>query len=216
MKALLICLALAVLPALGQQPGATIAPIALYTNFQQPPSGEVLQALQAEVESIMSAAGLRFEWRALAGVQGNEVSVELAVVTFQGRCTVDGLTGHATHNGPLGWTHVSDGTILPFSDVDCDGIRKFVGNGLMGLRPADRSVAYGRAIGRVLAHELYHIFADTKNHGTCGVAKEAYSVQDLLSPDFQFQERESNALRSSKAHTLLENAIIGDPSRPND
>ena len=213
MKPLLLCLALAVLPALGQQPGALIAPIALYTNFQQPPSGEVLLALQGEVESVMSAAGLRFEWRALAGVQGNEVSVELAVVTFQGHCNADGLSSHSTHAGPLGWTHVSDGTILPFSDVDCDGIRKFVSNGLLSVQPADRAAVYGRAVGRVLAHELYHIFADTKHHGSCGVAKEAYTVQDLLSADFQFNEHESNALRSGKAHTVLENAVAGDSSR---
>ncbi len=213
MKVLLVCLALAVLPSPGQQPGALIAPIALYTNFQQPPTGEVLQALQQEVESIMSSAGLRFEWRALSAAQGNEVSVELAVVTFQGHCNLDGLVTRGSHSGPLGWTHVSDGAILPFSDVDCDGIHKFVQNGLLAIRPTERSMAFGRAVGRVLAHELYHIFADTKHHGSCGVGKEAYSVKDLLAADFRFEERESNALRNSKAHTILENAVAGDSSR---
>jgi hypothetical protein len=212
-KALWICVTLAVLPALAQQPGVPIAPIALYTNFQQPPSGEMLQALHDEVGSIMSSAGLRFEWRALAGVHGNEVSVELAVVTFRGQCEVDGVTPRGGHPGALGWTHVSDGSILPFSEVDCDGIRRFVQVGLLGFRAVEREAAFGRAVGRVLAHELYHIFADTKHHGSCGVGKEAYSVHDLLSADFQFQERESNALRTSKAHTILENALAGDSSR---
>jgi hypothetical protein len=213
MKVLLLVLALAALPALGQQPGAPIAPIALYTQFQYPPTGEVLEALQDEVESIMSATGLKFEWRSLAGVHGDEVAVELAVVNFQGVCGVESMTGHGGHIGALGWTHVSDGNILPFSDVDCDGIRKFVQRGLQSVRPVDRPVTFGRAIGRVLAHELYHIFADTKHHGSCGVGKEAYTVQDLLAPDFQFQDRESKALRTSKAHTVLENAVSGDSSR---
>ncbi len=212
-KALWICAMLAVLPALAQQPGAPIAPIALYTSFQQPPSGEVLQALRDEVESIMSSAGFRFEWRALEGVHGNEVSVELAVVTFQGHCGVDGVAPRGVHTRALGWTHVSDGNILPFSGVDCDGIRQFVQNGLMGYKAVEREAAFGRAVGRVLAHELYHIFADTKHHGSCGVGKEAYSVQDLLSADFHFQERESNALRTGKAHTNLENALAEDSSR---
>lgn len=212
MKALLMGLTLAALPALGQ-PGAPIAPIALYTHFKTPPPEEVVQALQDEVESIMEPAGLHFEWRSLSGVQGSEVSVELAVLTFQGRCNIDNLGPRSSHNGPLGWTHVSDGVILPFSEVDCDGVRKFVQGGLLSARPAERLTAYGRALGRVLAHELFHIFADTKHHGSCGVAKEAYTVQDLLSPDFHFQEMESNALRTSKVHTLLENAVAGDSSR---
>lgn len=207
-------LALAVLPALGQQPGAPIAPIALYTSFpeQQPPPA-VLQALQDEVESIMASAGLRFEWRTLQGNHGDEIAVELAVLTFHGRCDAEGLATHSRHSGALGWTHVSDGVILPFSEVDCDGVRNFLSAGLLALRPVDRAAAYGHALGRVLAHELYHIFADTRHHGSCGVAKEAYSVQDLLTTNFQFQERESRALRTSKAHTLLENAVAADSSR---
>lgn len=213
MKRLLTVLTLAVFPVLGQQPGAPLAPIALYTQFQNPPTGEVLDALQDEVESIMSTAGLRFEWRSLAAVRGDEVSVELAVINFQGRCDLDGMQAKGSHHGPLGWTHVSDGEILPFSDIDCNGIRQFVQNGLLNIKEADRAVAFGRALGRVLAHELYHIFAGTKHHGSCGVGKEAYTVQDLLSPDFQFQERESKALRTSKTHLVLENAVAGDSSR---
>jgi len=213
MKALVMGLTLAVLPALSQQPGAPIAPIALYTSFQQAPPVAVLEALQDEVESIMSPTGLRFEWRKLSNVRGDEVSVELAVLTLRGRCDAEGLLGHGSHAGALGWTHLSDGAILPFSDVDCDGIRKFVQGGLLALRPAERAAAYGRAVGRVLAHELYHIFADTKRHGSCGVGKEAYTVQDLLSTDFHFEDRESNALRTGKAHMVLENAVAGDSSR---
>lgn len=214
MKALFVVLALAVLPAAGQLPGGPIAPIALYTSFQQAPPPAVLDALQDEVESIMLSSGFRFEWRALSGVQGNEVSVELAVLTFKGRCDVEGLLNRGKHVGALGWTHISDGVILPFSDVDCDGIRKFLQRGLLSIRPAERAAAYGRAIGRVLAHELYHIFADTKQHAACGIAKEAYSEQELLSDRFRLEDRESNALRVSKAHVVLENAVAGDSSRP--
>ena len=40
---------------------------------------------------------------------------------------------------------------------------------------------YGRALGRVLAHELYHIFARTCHHGQEGVAKTALSGKALIS-----------------------------------
>ncbi len=49
----------------------------------------------------MSPAGLRFDWRKLSTVRGDEVSVELAVLTFRGRCDVEGLVTHAFHAGPL-------------------------------------------------------------------------------------------------------------------
>ena len=45
---------------------------------------------------------------------------------------------------------------------------------------------------------LYHIFANTMRHGSGGVSKESYSVQDLLSDDFQFQAKESRMLQTSR------------------
>jgi hypothetical protein len=66
---------------------------------------------------------------------------------------------------------VSDGAILPFSDVDCDRIRSFVRQGLMAKDRDDREEAFGRSVGRVLAHDLYHIFANTARHGSWGVGK---------------------------------------------
>ncbi len=99
---------------------------------------------------------------------------------------------------------MTDGVILPFADIDCDGIRQFIQGGLLSLDVRDRAEAYGRAVGRVLAHELYHIFANTAHHGTNGVGKAAYSIHDLLSRDFHFEEHESEALRTNRPHMAEE------------
>ena len=200
MKLALFCLLAAVLPAAGETRGDTAAPITLYTSFQQEPPPAVMEALQEEVDAIMAPIGLRFEWRKLAGVRGDEVSAELAVVTFQGRCDMAGLTENNKFTGALGWTHVSDGEILPFTDIACDRVGEFVRRALVTVSPAERLGTYGRALGRVLAHELYHIFANTVRHGSSGVAKECYTVQELLGQDFQFQARESRLLRLSRVH----------------
>jgi hypothetical protein len=196
-------LLLAVLPAFGGQKGAPLAPIALYSQFQQEPPAGVLGAVREELAAIMAPMGLRFEWHALNGARGDEVSAELAVVTFKGQCEVSHLAPHGGHAGALGWTHISDGAILPFADIDCDGIRTFLQAGLLGARAQEREVLFGRAIGRVLAHELYHIFANTQHHGAEGVGKAAYTVDNLLTGQFQFDERESLALITSKAHEIL-------------
>jgi hypothetical protein len=197
LKLILFCLLAGVFPGRSETRGATFAPITLYTQFQQAPSEDVLEALRDEVESIMAPIGLRFEWRDLAQAGGHEVSAELAVVSFKGRCDTVGLVSHSKFEGALGWTHVSDGQILPFTDVSCDRVREFAQFGLLSYRGEDRDEKYGRALGRVLAHELYHIFANTMRHGS-GVSKESYSVQDLLSDDFQFQAKESRQLQANR------------------
>jgi hypothetical protein len=197
LKLILFCLLAGVFPGRSETRGATFAPITLYTQFQQAPPDDVLEALRDEVETIMAPIGLRFEWRDLAQAGGHEVSAELAVVSFKGRCDTAGLVLHSKFEAALGWTHVSDGQILPFTDVSCDRVRDFGQSGLLSYRVEERHEKYGRALGRVLAHELYHIFANTMRHGS-GVSKESYSVQDLLSDDFQFHAKESRMLRASR------------------
>ena len=204
MKLLTFCLLAGVFPGLSQGRGATFAPITLYTQFPQAPPEGVLQALQDEVGSIMEPIGLRFEWRDLSKAGGHEVSAELAVITFKGRCDAESLVSRGKFEGALGWTHVSDGQILPFTDVSCDRVREFLGAGLLALAAAEREEKFGRALGRVLAHELYHIFANTTRHGSLGVAKESYSVQDLLSDDFQFEAKESRMMQAGRPRPAVE------------
>jgi len=192
------CLLAGVFPGWSETRVAMFAPITLYTQFERAPPAGVLEALQDEVESIMEPIGIGFEWRDLGKTGGHEVSAELAVVTFKGRCDAAGLLTRSKFEGALGWTHVSDGQILPFTDVSCDRVREFVQTGLLTFRTEDREEKYGRALGRVLAHELYHIFANTIRHGSFGVAKESYNVQDLLADNFQFEAKETRMLQTSR------------------
>ena len=90
MKLVLFCLLAGVFPGRSETRGATFAPITLYTQFQQAPSDDVLEALRDEVEAIMAPIGLRFEWRDLSHAGGHEVSAELAVVSFKGKCEAAG------------------------------------------------------------------------------------------------------------------------------
>ena len=197
MRLITFCLLAGVLPGWSETRGATFAPITLYVQFQQEAPEQVLLGIQDELESIMEPIGLRFEWRELAKA-GHEVSSELAVVSFKGRCDLGGVNARSKFEGALGWTHVSDGMILPFTDVSCDRVREFTQSGLIAIGTEEREEKYGRALGRVLAHELYHIFANTVRHGSMGIAKESYSVQDLLTDDFQFREKELRLLQSGR------------------
>ena len=209
MRTILCSLMLASLAIAGGQEGpANTNVIALYNQFTQEPPAAVKTALEDELDTIMGPLGLRFEWRDLHAKGMQAPTAELAVISFKGRCDVSGLNMHEIYGpGPLGWTHISDGQILPYADIDCAGLRGFLERSLLKLPVSQREEAFGRAIGRVLAHELYHIFADTTRHGSCGVAKEAYTVDDLMATNFRFEARESKALRESKASAALEGAV---------
>jgi hypothetical protein len=183
-------------------------PATLYTEFQRQPPAAVMDAMRGEAESIMGRMGIGLEWRALEAARGNEISVQLAVIRFQGKCDAAGLSPHRPQPGALGWTHESDGVILPFGAVDCDRIRSFLQLDLLSVPAADREQVFGRAIGRVLAHELYHIFTRSAHHSPGGVGKAEYGVRDLLAARFVFDEGETAELRNRQ---LRANAV--EPAR---
>ncbi len=194
MKVLALGLLLAALPAAG---GSRVyeLPVALYASFQQPAPAAVVDAMHAELGLILAPSGIRFEWRSLDNVSGSDVSSELAVLTFKGKCDVEGLTSRTVSDGALGWTHITDGVILPFADIDCDRIRLFLQRELLFVPMAEREAVFGRALARVVAHELYHIFLRTAEHGSAGICKAAFSVQDLLADDFLIRMQDMAELK---------------------
>lgn len=202
------CLALAVLPAFGDERLVEL-PSVLYTTFHQSIPVTVRHALEDEVESIMGPLNRHFVWRSISGVKGHEISSELAVLTFKGSCNVESLVLKEIHPGALGWTHVSDGSILPFAEIDCDRIRLFLQKELLYRKPHERQEIFGRAVARVVAHELYHIFANTHHHASDGVAKAAYTATELLSDDFVFEEAQSKTLRTSVPPKTVLPAVAG-------
>jgi hypothetical protein len=175
-----------------------VSPATLYTEFQEAPPATVMYAIRSETEGILGRLGIGVEWRLLAEATGSEVSVQLAVIHFQGRCDVSGLSPRRVQPGALGWTHESDGVILPFGNVDCDRIRTFLQVDLLGVPAGERDLVFGRAVGRVLAHELYHIFTRSPHHSPEGVGKAAYAVRDLLAGRFVFDASESTELRNGQ------------------
>ena len=186
---LALLLALAALPLPGQP-----SVIGLYTQFLQPASASVEASLHKEVTSIMASMGLEFAWRPLTGRRGNEVWRQLAVIKLKGTCDGRLLSPNSFFEGALGWTHVVDGEILPFMDVDCDRIRAFIRRPLSNTTPEKRDEMLGRAVGRVVAHELYHILGRTMHHGSGAASVPAYTVEALTGDEFLIEDTECRIL----------------------
>lgn len=174
-------------------------------------SAEVLDYMRLEAAEIVRPSGARVEW--LSNATGIDVAGGvLVVVDLRGACFPSPLDAHVDSVQPklkhLGSTEVADGKVLPFSSVDCDAVWEFVASGLRREMPGRREFLFGRALGRVLAHEIYHVVAKTERHSHYGAGKSAVSAQELLADRFDF---DSNALlrlhKSSAEATLIDDFL---------
>jgi mono/diheme cytochrome c family protein len=189
MNRVFFCLLLAALPGSSQ-----VGSIAIYTQFQHEPPKAVLSALQVEASALMAPAGLRLQWRTLPST-GQDVSSAVAVVTVQGHCSAASLPSQPRWESRLGWSHVSDGEVLPFAGVDCDSIVGFIQKKLITLPPRERDQVLGRAIGRVLAHEFDHIFAEARDHRDRDMDQPEYTVDELMAPSLDSEAINQHILR---------------------
>lgn len=153
-----------------------------------PPS--MIEEMQEEAEEVFAPAGVQLQWRYLDLSRIRESVATLVVATFTGTCQCDGLGVPAIGQGPLGWTSVTDGTILPFCNVHYDRVREVLLRSMRHLPRGQQERLLGRALGRVLAHELYHILANTRGHAKTGLAKPLLSDGDLAQEELHFSARE--------------------------
>jgi hypothetical protein len=189
MSRVLMLLALwAAVPAPGQ-----VGSTALYYEFKQPPAPSVVQAIRDEVASLLEPGGIYTEWQTMP-INEQRVWTELAVVTFQGRCEALPVAENPYQDHRLGWTHISDGEVLPFATVDCEAVRAEILRDLLNMPRQSRDKTLGRAIGRVTAHELLHIFARTTHHSAHGVDQATLSKAELLADRMILEEHESGQI----------------------
>jgi hypothetical protein len=165
-----------------------------------------LAAMKAEAGSILAAAGIDADWRPMENSNGMEAVSALVVVSLKGKCSfhtplhTPRLPARA---GPFGWTPITDNQVLPFCHIDCDRVRSVVGPSLRHLPQAQQNRILGRALGRVLAHELYHILAGTREHARTGVAKAYLSVSELVLGSIGLGEKEIHRIRDGKYSHLF-------------
>lgn len=178
--------------------------IAVFMDFKAAPSVEAVSQMEREISIIMKPSGLEFDWRMMSDRQTGESFRDLVVFTFKGHCLTEGPIydelGPFADRQPLAFTRISEGHILPFSDVECDTIRNYIAGNVASAHPAEREGILGRALGRVVAHELYHILVGTTTHADGGVARSFHTRKDLTGPEFHFTARESKMLRELKAN----------------
>ena len=193
-----------------QSAGVTDATLVVYLRTGGGQPAAPLAEMKREVASLMSQAGYRMEWRSLDGPRGEEGDASMLVVLeLNGSCGL--AAGYGTPEKPLAantslaTTSITDRQVMPFSTLNCTALTSSVSASLAQEAGARRDFLYGRAMARVVAHELYHVFTNTTKHAAWGVAKAFFTSKDLVSDQFEFQEKDTKALRSGKLKVLIRN-----------
>ncbi len=152
-----------------------------------------LHEMGREAAHILKKSGISLQLQ--LGEAAQAVNGRLVVVKLVGRCDMDGPPASQV-SGPLGWSHEANGVILPFSDLACDNIRGAIYGAAVEGRQFRGNVLLGRAMGRVLAHELYHVIANTTEHGRQGVAQPALTARELTSGQLELRPSEVATIQS--------------------
>lgn len=187
-----LCIVLGFGPFIGRADPVSSPDRRVAVYLQKEPSRQIdrtVPYMQRELEALMQTAGYRVEWKVL-GSHSSEDESAISVVELRGSCAAPEGNIHLkpVQNGAsLASTAVDGPQVLPFSWINCETLTQMLAPLLSGMDSPHRDFLYGRAMGRLLAHELYHLLANTREHAEAGVGKSAFSAKDLLSEHFAFE-----------------------------
>jgi hypothetical protein len=174
------------------------APITLVVQYEKSPPQAAMLEMQKELNTLLSKAQRRVELKLREEMNGTDVA-DLVLVKFRGNCRMETAPMLLDERGPLAFTHTIDGEVLPFSEVLCDKVRVAARSAMHGGQLAEGDRLMGRAMARVLAHELYHIAANTSKHGKEGVAKRSLTGAQLIADRLDFDAHDAEFLRGKSA-----------------
>ncbi len=173
--------------------------IGIFLDFDRDPAPAAIQEMEREVGVLLADTGARFSWLMLNKDTRSQTFDDLAVLRFRGNChmpTRELLTVADGAKFTLGAAELDSGLVTSYSNVECDQITKCIASLLQSSCEPDRQVAFRRALGRVVAHELYHILARTKKHTHTGISRSVQSPFDLIKEHFQLDRQALLLLRA--------------------
>ena len=184
-----ICaLVLAVTPAFGEE-------LTIVLDFQGPRSDQSVAEMKREFEGIMKDSSLTFDWK--SRVQAEQTSAaNLVVVRFKGTCILKPIPYLYDERGPMAFAYSTEGTVQPFTEVACDQVTRAVKSAMSGGDYAKADQLMGRALGRVLAHEVIHMLTRSGAHGHGGVTKTMLSGTELIGPELRLEVQDLERIRA--------------------
>jgi hypothetical protein len=158
--------------------------LGLYLGHAQNLDSVSAQLAMQEMQRLLAPARIELAWN-------TDRDVSQAVIgSFEGSCSLEtvpsGLAGEKLSTA-LADTSVSSNRVLPYFRIDCNRLLRALAPTLRPLSMPLRRAVFGRALGRVMAHEVFHILSQRKDHDERGAAKAAFSLNDLTGREFEFE-----------------------------
>lgn len=161
------------------------ATTAVLFDFPRPVSQPFWETLQDELDRNTAPVSPErsMRWMKRQQFQTGTEFPEVVQVRLRGHCNADLPSGQQFAGGPLGWVYMYkvNGDIQPIAYVDCDQIAQTLQRDLRGTSTRARQEKFARAISRVVAHELTHIFTQSAQHTPTGLQRAHVSAGELTS-----------------------------------
>jgi hypothetical protein len=172
-------------------PAATpvLSKLTVVLDFKGPHSARSIQEMKNELRVILDGAGLELNWRSPEEATQSAVD-NLVVVRFNGTCILQPVPYLYDERGPLAFTYTSAGELLPFSEVACDTVTASMRSAMVGGDYNKADVLLGRALGRVVAHELVHMLTRSADHSRAGIQKRALSGSELIADHLRLSQED--------------------------
>lgn len=186
--------------AAGAPPGEREHVVAVVLKTEVPLSPLTERAMREELARLLRPAGIRAvvhqdaEILVLGGVD------EVLWVGCRGCSEVPAGKAGSRPAGPLGWVRCVDGAMQPFVTLNCPLVAAHLREALVTPQQFSAKPLMGRALARVLVHELMHYLTRSRAHVGSRLFGEDMDPQTLLEPAVALEAADLDALRQALTH----------------
>ncbi len=174
------------------------AQIALLTEFDLPPAEETAIGMHRELTQMFDSAGLELHMHEDGPYIYLASTRHVLSVHFVGRCQPPRATAARGEAAVLARLAKVDGRLLPLVTVDCAAVAQYIRPAMTGAELRQAGAVVGRALARVVAHEIYHWMTQRTAHGHSKLFSERISVSTLLDGGILFDPDEVQLLQVSR------------------
>ncbi len=155
-------------------------------DIEQQHSPRALVEMRKELAKVFKPTNLNLDVRLRRDAKADDTYNDVVLVKLKGICRMEHYAPLMDERGPFAFTHTVDGKILPFSEVACDHIARSVERAIGG-QTMDRERLLGRALARVMAHEIVHMVGKCSDHSPAGVFRHSLSGRQLIADKLELE-----------------------------
>lgn len=158
------------------------SPLTVLVDFEAPHSETSLSSLRKSLNQLLGPSHMSVDVQLKSELPDNPQFGQLVVFKMKGSCSITPVPVGPIYDerGPLAMAYTSEGQVLHFGEVECDRVRHSLQRILGGNASLKSQQAYGSALAVVIAHEVYHMLGNARNHTHKGITKPELSASELM------------------------------------